>query len=270
MDNTIEEIKNWIKKKADSKSHRIKGIWGIKCLFQPSESERKFNYNIIIIQTNGQGACYYEGNELKKEILETLIGQNYDFSSSINRNVEIALLDSIADSFSISPVYQYILEDTNDKKSIERAKIILKEVDLIAKCLGGGNIKVCNIGVVMTLIRLLIENNYTVSASDKDPEILEKTLFNEVQIKGYDETLRLIKESDIAVVSGMVLSTNTLKNIRDTALKHNTKIVLFAETGSSFGSFYVENNYADVVVSEPFPFYTFNGKSKIKIFKNET
>ena len=65
----------------------------------------------------------------------------------------------------------------------------------------------------------------------------------------------------------MVLATNSLEEIISTAENHNTKLVIFAETGAGFAPFYINNKNIDIVISEPFPFYTFNGHTQINIFR---
>jgi hypothetical protein len=41
---------------------------------------------------------------------------------------------------------------------------------------------------------------------------------------------------------------------------------MFAETGSNLGDFYVKNG-VDCVIGEPFPFYIFQGKNTLNIFR---
>ena len=267
---TLEKIREWLHSIPEANNQLIIGIWRIKCLFQPSKIERFFRYNILIIQTKGQGACYYKGNIIEDLETEKYIGQKYNFKPLESSSVEIAVLDAIADSLSLNkPSIKHALKGNNIEKANIRAEIILNEVEHLASLLGKEKVKVCNIGVVATLLKLLLHKGYDVSASDMDKNIIGTTIFNSIKIEDENSTKCLIEKSDIAIVSGMVLSTNTFESIHKQARLNGTKLIIFAETGAAFASFYINNNYADVVVSEPFPFYTFNGTTEIKIYRNE-
>ena len=267
MNTTLEEIRIWVKNNIDNNQISIKGLWDIKCLFQPSILERKFNHHILIAQTIAQGACYYEGDRINENYLHDLVGCNYDCCSTNNDYIDIALLDSIAMSFNFSPNTSYDLNGTNSSKAFIRSNILVDEINLILKETIKNNIKVCNIGVVSLVINELLKQGYTVSACDKDKKVIGKTLFDKVIVKSHKFTLEEIKNSDIALVTGMVLATNSLEEIISTAENHNTKLVIFAETGAGFAPFYINNKNIDIVISEPFPFYTFNGHTQINIFR---
>jgi hypothetical protein len=53
----------------------------------------------------------------------------------------------------------------------------------------------------------------------------------------------------------------------DEAQKAGTKLLLFAETGANFGEEYCRSIGVDAVVSEPFPFYIFQGVSTIEVYR---
>jgi hypothetical protein len=44
---------------------------------------------------------------------------------------------------------------------------------------------------------------------------------------------------------------------------------MFAETGANFGEEYCRTIGVDVVVSEPFPFYIFQGVTRIEIYRRD-
>jgi hypothetical protein len=115
-------------------------------------------------------------------------------------------------------------------------------------------------------IKELVDMDIDVIGADFDNEIVGKKLFGKAEIVHGEKTLETIKKCDVAIITGMTLTTNTLDEIITTANESNTKIVMFAETGSNLGDFYVKNG-VDCVIGEPFPFYIFQGKNTLNIFR---
>ncbi len=270
MDTLLEGIRTWVRSNAQLDSGRklnINGLWRLRCMFQPTPRERKFNYRILVAQTIGQGACYYEGPELTDKMLLGRIGHEYDGQSTGNLFIDIALLDSVAMSFSFIPDSSFELSGSNSSKAVSRAELVVDEVvRLINRNHRGHKVRVCNVGAVSLLIRGLLDKGFDVTASDREKNVIGTTLFGKTRIMSASSTLDLVADSDIALVSGMTLSTRSLSDITNVAIKNRTKIVVFAETGAGFGPYYV-NNGIDVVVSEPFPFYTFDCHTTINVFR---
>jgi hypothetical protein len=66
----------------------------------------------------------------------------------------------------------------------------------------------------------------------------------------------------------MTLATDSLDLIISEARQAGTKLLIFAETGANFGEEYCRTLGVDTVVSEPFPFYIFQGLSTIEVYRN--
>jgi uncharacterized protein (DUF4213/DUF364 family) len=75
-----------------------------------------------------------------------------------------------------------------------------------------------------------------------------KKLFGEAEVFYGKHTLDLVKQSDVAIVTGMTLTTEILDEIIKVAKENDTKVIIFAETGAHLGEFYL-NAGADVVIS---------------------
>ncbi|MFZ2205531.1 MAG: DUF364 domain-containing protein [Candidatus Magasanikiibacteriota bacterium] len=273
MDISLENIRNWvINKSIRNKSNGvviINGLWRIRCLFQPTKHERFFNYHILVAQTLGQGACYYEKPELSDKILESMIGQEYKGYPTGNENIDIALLDSLAISFNSVPDFSIELPGLRSHKALTRADIIVDEALRISNNIRNKKnrkVKVCIIGVVSLIVEKLLQSGFIVSACDREKNLIGKKLFNKVIVESATKSLDIISNSDIAIITGMALSTGTLSELVSVARKNKTKIILFAQTGAGFAPFYIRNNI-DSVVSEPFPFYTFDGHTKINVYR---
>lgn len=252
----------WLKESGYSE-YPIRGLWEIKLTFRPNLDERIFNYNVILVQTVGQGCCYCNSRAFRGE--EKIIGA--DSIKILNKKncQSIATLDSIYSSIPKSPAKTYQFEGNSKEKAEYRTKIILKEAELLLKSINSNKPKILNIGVVGLLIKGLKERGYSVYATDLDKTLIGQTIHG-VTIEPGILSPKYVKECDLAIITGMTLSTNTLEGIIDYAHESGTKLLMFAETGARFGEAYCGLGI-DTVVSEPFPFYIFEGISKIEIFR---
>lgn len=248
----------------------IRGLWAVDCLFKPNIKERTFNYKFIVAQTIGQGCAYSTVMNYDVKYLESIMGKNYFDLKLEDKALEVAILDSIFSTLQGEPDERIELSGTSVSKAEQRARIVVNEA---IRLIDEGEIKngtpmVSNIGVVGNMIKELLDEGVDVVGSDYDPQIVGKKLFGKAEIIHGDNTLDIIQRSDVAIITGMTLTTDTLDEIIATAQSHNTKLVMFAETGSNLGEFYV-NNGVDCVVGEPFPFYIFQGKTQINIFRKK-
>jgi hypothetical protein len=263
----MKNLRTWVSSSTKHTSVPIKGLWHIDCVYKPTAEERKFVYQILVAQTVSQGACYYVGTRIPTEQLISLVGGTYTFSPHSSIAVDIALLDSVANSIAYNSYLEFYLSGQSSKKAYERSRIIASEVNRLACALSKKRyLKVCNVGVVSLLIQKLLNENFEVTATDMDETIIGCKLFDKIIVEPATQTLKNVSECDIAVVTGMTLATETLSSIIETAAKSGTQIVMFMETGSGFSSFLIDIGVA-CVVSEPFPFYIYNGLTHIRVFR---
>lgn len=246
----------------------IRGLWSVDCLFKPNVKERTFNYKFIVAQTIGQGCAYSLVTNYDVKYLEGLMGKNYLDLKLEDTALEVAVLDAIYSTLQREPDRVVEISGNSVDKAEDRARIVAEEaIRLIDyKKLKNERPLLLNVGVVGNIIKELIDKDMDVIGTDFDGEIVGKKLFNKADIIHGERTLEMIKKCDVAIITGMTLTTNTLDDIINTAREHNTKLIMFAETGSNLGDFYVENG-VDCVVGEPFPFYIFQGKNTINIFR---
>lgn len=266
-----KELKNWVctNNRLSNKSIPICGLWSLRCNFKPSILERKFNCKIIVAQTHGQGACYYEDKQISNKILNDLVGQNYEFDKIKNKVIDLSLLDSIASNFNYPYAANFLKNDNFANKSIWRAKIIVDEVKILAKKIKGKRkLKILNIGVVSLVLKQLNSENFIVEATDKDTTIINSVVDNKIRISDSIYNEELIKNSDIILITGMTLTTNSLDTIIDLCRKNNKILIIFAETGASFAPFYLYKGVSSII-SEPFPFYTFSGYTQINTYRKD-
>jgi hypothetical protein len=243
-------------------------MWAVDCLFKPNVNERTFNYKFIVAQTVGQGCAYSLVRDYDVKYLESLMGKNYRDLNIEDTALNVAIVDAVYSTLQREPDEVFEIGGTSIEKTETRTKIVIDEA---LRLIGSGKTKnerplVCNVGVVGNFIKMLLEHDVDVIGTDFDPEVVGKKLFGKAEIIHGSKTPEIIAKSDVAIITGMTLATDTLDEIIDVARKNNTKLLMFAETGSNLGDFYVENG-VDTVVGEPFPFYIFQGKSTINVFR---
>jgi uncharacterized UPF0146 family protein len=127
--------------------------------------------------------------------------------------------------------------------------------------------RVVNVGVVGNLVSGLAARGCEVLATDLEPEMIGKVVSG-VEVQDGTRTFDFVRDADLAVVTGMTLATDSLDLIISEARQAGTKLLIFAETGANFGEEYCRTLGVDTVVSEPFPFYIFQGLSTIEVYRN--
>jgi len=85
-------------------------------------------------------------------------------------------------------------------------------------------------------------------------------------LDGTTANARLMKDSDLAIVTGMSLMNGTLPDLMSLAKTHNTSTMIWAVTGKNFGHYYTEHG-VDSVISDPSPFLLLPGPATIAIWR---
>ena len=255
----------------------VRGLWKNQYILQLTPNESVFNLKYLLVQTDKQGCCYVD--EYNNGIDESILGQNLLTSPISNVSVMTAYLDAVFSSIIRNPDDTFKIEGSNIEKAPIRAKIVCNEVFALLKGRkpkNGGKLSVLNVGVVGGFLQNFTSNNaIEVKACDLYSKVIGKVVHGVKVENGTkqgstiigDRTIELIIESDLALVTGMTLATHTLDEIISTAKKNDTALVIFAETGANFAEEYCKMG-ADVVVSEPHPFYMIcNGSTQINIYR---
>jgi hypothetical protein len=259
-ENALEKSKEY-----DDSEFMITGQWDIELFFKPNEFERTFHYKIVMIQTRSQGCCYYYSPESALD--EDLMGKDARYVTPKNKYLEIALLDSIYSVFNEKPMKQFTLHGTSKEKTVCRTEIVASEVLYqAAEVMKHRQASVVNVGVVGNLIKILKNFNFDVYATDLDSNLVG-TKKHGVTIEHGKHTLEYIEKCDVALITGMTISTKSLNDIIEVAKETGTKIVMFAETGAWLAQEYCDSFGIDAVIGEPFPFYIFQGESIIRVHR---
>jgi hypothetical protein len=242
----------------------IRGLWEVRLLFRPNALERTFRYTFVVAQTMGQGACYAPENTV---LPEEWMGADAREVIGEKSAQSIAVLDAMYDTLPKSPAARFVLQGDSMAKTGERTQILLDECSRLLEAHPTGHApRVVNVGVLGNLLEGLTRQGCTVAATDFDPEIVGTTI-NGVPIEHGSVTNERVRESDLAVITGMTLATDTLEEIMEAAAEGGTRVLIFAETGANFGEEYCRSFGVDAVVSEHFPFYIFAGTSVVEVYR---
>jgi uncharacterized UPF0146 family protein len=154
------------------------------------------------------------------------------------------------------------------EKTASRTAVILDEAKRLVSLIGKSCPRVVNVGVVGNVIRELKTCGYHVLATDLERDLVGTTVHG-VPVEDGTRTFDYVRDSDLAIVTGMTIATDSLELIVEEARKAGTRLLVFAETGANFGDEYCRTIGIDSVVSEPFPFYIFQGASTIEVYRKQ-
>lgn len=259
----IDEIKNRVYKTTQPDDRRIKGIWDVDCLYNPKDNGRVFNYNFIISQTIGQG-CAYSTKKNDGIGYINIMGKDFLDVDIKDPALLVSMLDSIYGCFyCLEPTKSETINADSETKMQWRTNIIYKEA---VRLLGDlRDKKILNVGVVGDIIKKFVHEDCEITGTDFDKTIIGQKMFGRAEIYDGDKTLDLISRNDLAIVTGMTITTQTIDDIIRCCKESNTKIIIYAETGANLSQYFIELG-VDSFISEIFPFYIFNGVSTINTY----
>ncbi len=258
---------------------RINGLWNIRLKYQPAPGERLFEYEVIICQTNiGQGASY-AFEPVDNARMSSLIGKlvsEIDFHDYDQFSLKVAILDSMfANNFPKEPSLELIVSGRSSDKASTRAEIVAGEaLRIINRKQQNGKIKgkkplVLNIGYVSRFKSVLNRAlDLQFCATDLHPDLVGRMVDGIIIEDGFDHNDDYLEKADVAIITGMTITTQTLSKLIGIAKKYDTEIVIFAETGYNISAHYVDFGVTSVI-SEEFPYYIFDGSSIIRVFRKE-
>ncbi len=246
----------------------LKGLWKVDLAFKPNAAERLFRYSFLVAQTMGQGCCYCD----KDLVIDTeLIGRDAREIVRTKDCFSIAVLDSIYASVPRVPQAVHKFEGNSVEKARTRASIVVDEVNLLAARTGRNprGMRVLIAGVVGNIVLALKNEGYDVLATDFDENLVGAQVHG-VTVEDGAKTYSRVQDVDVALITGMTLTTDSLTDIVDTAKRHDTMVLMFAETGANMGEEYTSDAVGvDICVSEPFPFYIFQGLTTVEVYRAE-
>ena len=268
MGSILDQLEDMALERASSMSDEeflLRGLWRVDYRCRPNHWERLMTFGFLVAQTAHQGCCYTEfGTTSVQDIPESFIG--VDARTMAHRDLfqQIAVLDAIYGSLCGPADLSLGVTGTPADKAAQRAALVVAEV--LRELDGTGGHLVANIGVIGNFIHMLRAHGINVKASDNDEGLIGRRL-NGISIESGANSLEFVADSDVALVCGETLASETLDDILKVAKDNHTKVVIFAVSGCHFAEEYVRSFGVDVVVSEPQPQYLFQGTSHIGIYR---
>jgi hypothetical protein len=247
-------------------SFTIRGLWRTDLLFRPNPTERTFSYTYLLIQTVGEGACYCDNIPDLKEGY-SLLGKDCRKIQPAYRCFEIASLDAMFSVFEKSPYKTHTMTGSSSEKALWRSRIVADEVLRQLELADRKGGRVVNVGVIGNIIRMLRAEGVEVVGTDGDPRLVGSEVAG-VTILDQDRSVDFVEECDVAVMTGMIISTDTMDEALEAARRGGTRVVMFCETGANLCEEYVRMGI-DSAIAEYFPFYIFGGTTRIEVFRKE-
>lgn len=261
--NSIEAIEEQILVHTTKKDREIRGLWGIDCLYNPINNGRVFDYKFLVSQSLGQGCAYSTNYNYPRSVLKQYVGHDFSEFSIDDIALKVCFLDSLYGVLFPAKNKKRLVSETNSIGKMKwRTQIIINE----AKRLLGNiqNKRVVNVGVVGDILYAFQKEGAKITGTDFDASIVGTTLFENIPILDGSNTIDKVSDSDLAIITGMTITSCTIDDILKCCIKNNVKTIVFAETGASLASYYLRQG-VNVYLSELFPFYIFNGTSIIDV-----
>lgn len=244
----------------------IRGLWRTDLLFRPNPAERTFNYTYLLIQTVGEGACYCSDVPSLKEGF-SLLGKDCRKIRPEYRCFQVAAADAMFSAFEKRPDETKTMTGSSADKALWRSQIVVDETLRQLALSGKEDGRVVNVGVIGNIIKMLTARGIKVTGTDGDPTLVGSEIGG-VQVYDQDRTVEFVEECDVAVMTGMVISTESLNDILEAARRGGTRLVMFCETGANLCEEYVKLG-VDCAIAEYFPFYIFGGTTRIDVFRRK-
>ncbi len=257
---SVEAAEKWALERSRSlpaDRFRLMAFWYIDFFVQWVPGDRKTRYTVRLAQSGNYGlACGltparhdpdpdFVGKDTRQILRDNLCRDYLD---------RTALVDLLISNVS-KPAQRWItLDDTIHAKYPGRSRLFGDEAERVLRRKGANSLKGSKpravvVGATSGIIDELTKRGFEVSAADLSPEVVGKKLGGVTVRDGKTANAQLIKEADLAIITGMTLSNRTLPGLMKLAKKYNTSTMIWAITGKNFGYYYTENG-VDCVISD--------------------
>lgn len=255
---------------------RLLALWSVSFLVQADPSERKTRYTMRIAQADGYGRSGGLGPGLPDPDPD-LVGQDTRRILKDRRWRDdadhAAIADLVIGQVSRPADEQIVLDDTLRGKYVARAKIFADEAGRVLQRRGAEHRKVNRprvlvVGATAGILDALLRRGLDVCATDLSPDVVGQTLGGVQVLDGKTANARLMKDADLAIVTGISLTNGTMPDLMSLAKTHNTSTMIWAITGKNFGHYYTDHG-VDSVISDPSPFLLLPGPATIAIWRRQ-
>jgi hypothetical protein len=246
----------------------ITAVCHVEWVARPDPRERYFHQRFLLLTTRHQGTAFYD--DIPVEPAGEIVGVPVSEGRRLSVPVQVALLDSLYEPLrrGLTPSRSLTIDGVMADKAAVRASFICDEaVRLLGEArLKAGRPLVSLVGVSTLQSRLLSERGFQVQAWDRNPSFLGEEIVPGTRVQFTDDPDEQVRAADVVLVSGMTLAGGTLPGIISACLRHGSKIVVWAVTGSNLAPWYRDFG-VDSVIAEVFPFYFLSGPTQVDCFR---
>jgi uncharacterized membrane protein len=273
---SIEAAEEWALERARElppEPFRLTAYWHIHFIRQPVPMERKTRYTMRLAQSENYGlACGLSSRlpALDADFVGKDVRQILKDRQCRDRIDRTAFVDLVMGHLSQAANKYFTLESAVRKKYLDRAEIFADEAERIIQRKGvkRNGARVLVIGATAGIIGALINRGFEVSATDLAPGIVGTKLGGVKVGNARTANASLMKEADLAIITGMTLPNRTLPGLMKLAQQYNTSTMIWAITGRNFGRYYTEHG-VDCVISDPSPFLLLPGPARFAIHRRD-
>lgn len=268
----IEQCETYVRTRATASERLIRAAWKVEYALGWRYAETREPADLpvlrefVLIECERTDACHQEIDAAT--ILDhECIGREALDLAGFPLAYRIAALDAAAGKLVPTSNHEAIIGGHGAARLAKRSDVIVSEVARIASRHTRRK-NVTLVGALETVISGLQRvPGIHVTASDGNPAVIGRD-YQDVVVRPAAETVRLIEESDIAVVTGMVIATETYDEVMAAARSARASLVMFAQTGANLVEPMLASG-AEVVISEPYPFcFTGVGETRLSVYRS--
>jgi Putative heavy-metal chelation len=252
---------------------RLTALWSISFVRQPVPEERRTHYTMRLAQSQNYGLSAALGRRLRSPDADIVgldtrvILKKKLYKSHIDRT---ALVDLVMGHVSRPADRKIRLDSTLREKYEARAEIFASEAEGVlrrkrVKDRKGRRPRALVIGATAGIISRLVKRGFRVLATDFSPAVVGLRLGG-VKVESGRDANAVMKEADVAIITGMTLPNRTLPDLIELAKEHNTSTMIWAISGRNFGHYYTDHG-VDCVISDPSPFLLLPGTATVAIWR---
>ena len=274
---SIEAAEKWALERAwerPQEPFRLTAYFHIDYIVQQVPQERKTRYLARMAQSDeNYGLAFglapslpdldpdFVGKDVRQILKDRLWRDRID---------RTAFVDLVMGHLSQSASKHVTLEGPERDKYFERARIFAEEAEKIIQRKGvkRNNPGALVIGASEGIISALVNRGFEVSATDLSPAIVGTMLGGVKVCNARLANASLMKQADLAIITGMTLPNRTLPGLMKLAQQYNTSTMIWAITGKNFGQYYTEHG-VDCVISDLAAFHLLPGPAHIGIWRRE-
>ena len=276
---SVEAAERWALERAatlPADPFRLIALWSVKFLLQATPEERKTCYTMKIAQAEAYGRSgglgpvadpdpELVGEDARRILTEGLWRDEGD---------RVAVVDSVMGHIARPPDERIVLDDRAHAKYVARTEIFADEAERVLRRRGAERLKrtpprVLVVGASAGILAALAKRGLDVCATDLSEEVVGRRLGGVTVLDGATANAELVRQADLAIITGLALVNGTLPGLMRLAREHDTSTAIWAVTARNFGHYYTEHG-VDSVISDPAPFLLLPGPAEMRIWRRST